>query len=70
SSGARGQDAGPRNGLAAGLIKEGVLKSEVATGSAGASAPAAVEIAETDENFKAAKMACSILNGEECEACQ
>jgi ribonucleoside-diphosphate reductase alpha chain len=61
----RGQDA-----LAAGIVKESIVKDSAKAGPATASAaPAAVAVAE-DDDFNAARMACSIMNGEECEACQ
>jgi ribonucleoside-diphosphate reductase alpha chain len=54
---ARGATRG-KEALPAGLIKESIVKDPAAA------APAA------EEDMQAAKMACSILNGEECEACQ
>ncbi len=56
SGGSRGEDA-----LVASLAKETIVKDAAA-------APAIAQADEADLN--AAKMACSILNGEECEACQ
>jgi ribonucleoside-diphosphate reductase alpha chain len=63
-----GKPARGEEGMAAGMVKESIVKDAAPAAPAVAAAQAAKANNEVD--LDPAKMACSILNGEECEACQ